>query len=58
MQAFLDEVEGTHLQKEITDWFRTLPLWLDLGGLRVVHACWHQPSMDRLLPADGIESKT
>jgi hypothetical protein len=33
-QAFLDVVEGTHLQKEITDWFKTLPLWLDLGGLR------------------------
>jgi hypothetical protein len=24
-------------------WFRTLPLWLDLGGLRVVHACWDAP---------------
>ena len=23
-----------------TDWFLTLPLWLDLGGLRLVHACW------------------
>jgi hypothetical protein len=22
------------------EWFRTLPLWLDLGELRVVHACW------------------
>lgn len=22
------------------DWFRTLPLWLDLDGIRVVHACW------------------
>jgi hypothetical protein len=21
-------------------WFRTLPLWLDLEGFRVVHACW------------------
>lgn len=21
-------------------WFRTWPLWLDLGDLRVVHACW------------------
>jgi Calcineurin-like phosphoesterase len=49
-QAFLDVVEGTHLQKEITDWFKTLPLWLDLGGLRVVHACWHQATMDPLKP--------
>ena len=22
------------------DWVRTLPLWLDLEGLRAVHACW------------------
>jgi hypothetical protein len=52
-QAFLEVVEGTHWQREITDWFRTLPLWLDLGGLRVVHACWHQPYMDRLSPLMG-----
>jgi hypothetical protein len=52
-QAFLDVVEGTHLQKEITDWFKTLPLWLDLGGLRVVHACWHQATMDQLKPLMG-----
>ena len=24
------------------EWFRTLPLWLDLDGLRVVHACWDE----------------
>ena len=52
-QAFLEVVEGTHLQREITDWFRTLPLWLDVGGLRVVHACWHQSFMDRLSPLMG-----
>jgi hypothetical protein len=52
-QAFLDVVEGTPRQKEITDWFRTLPLWLDLGGLRVVHACWHEESMAVLRPLLG-----
>ena len=46
--AFLKEVEGTHRHADIIAWFRTLPLWLDLGGLRVVHACWHQESMDAL----------
>lgn len=25
---------------ETNEWFRTLPMWLDLEGLRVVHACW------------------
>lgn len=52
-QAFLDVVEGTPRQKDITDWFKTLPLWSDLGGLRVVHACWHQESMDVLGPLLG-----
>jgi hypothetical protein len=26
-------------------WFRTLPLWLELDGLRVVHACWDERSI-------------
>jgi hypothetical protein len=52
-QAFLDVVEGTRRQREITDWFKTLPLWLDLGELRVVHACWHQEAIDRLSPLTG-----
>jgi hypothetical protein len=56
-QAFLDVVEGTPRQREITDWFRTLPLWLDLPGLRVVHACWHQPSIDLLQRAMGSSQR-
>ncbi len=27
------------------DWFRSLPLWLDLGDLRIVHACWDPGAM-------------
>lgn len=52
-QAFLDAVAGTSRHKEITDWFRTLPMWLDLGGVRVVHACWHDESMTVLRPVLG-----
>jgi hypothetical protein len=44
-KAFLDEVIGTPRHKEIIDWFLTLPLWLDLKEIRVVHACWHEPFM-------------
>jgi hypothetical protein len=48
-EAFLLEVEGDlNLHQEIIDWFLTLPLWLDLPGLRVVHACWHQGYVDEL----------
>jgi hypothetical protein len=40
------------------DFFRTLPLWLDLDGLRVVHACWDDRRMARIGgpggPAGGV----
>ena len=35
------------------DWFGTQPLWLDLGDVRVVHACWHQGSIDVVRTALG-----
>lgn len=52
-QSFLVEVEGTPLHAEIIDWFLTLPLWLDLPELRVVHACWHDGYMAALEPLLG-----
>jgi hypothetical protein len=52
-QAFLAEVAGTPLHAEIIAWFKTLPLWLDLGGIRVVHACWNDEYMARLRPHLG-----
>ncbi len=39
-EKFLAEYEGTNDYAELIEWFRHLPLWLDLPGLRVVHACW------------------
>lgn len=32
------------------DWFMSLPLWLELPELRVVHACWHAQAMATLSP--------
>lgn len=43
-RAFVDQLTGLQ-QAEYIQWFRTFQLWLDLGGLRVVHACWHAESM-------------
>ena len=49
--AFLDGVrEGSALHHELVDWFKSIPLWLDLGGLRVVHACWSTAHMESLRP--------
>mgnify|MGYP001818575482 CR=1 FL=1 len=48
-QAFLDAYQGTADHGELVEWFRTLPMWLDLGELRVVHACWDDLLMQALL---------
>lgn len=31
------------------NWFLTLPLFIDFGGFRVVHACWDQSFVDEML---------
>ena len=33
------QLSATELSAAL-DWFRTLPLWLELDGFRAVHACW------------------
>ncbi len=33
------------------EWFRTLPMWLDLDGLRVVHACWDEQAITAIAEA-------
>lgn len=51
---FLDEV-GLDSDEHLgwVRWFRTLPMALDLGGLRVVHAWWDQTAVDRIVVARG-----
>ena len=49
--AFLAETaDYPDLHQDILDWFMTLPLWLDLPEIRVVHACWHPSDMAALAP--------
>lgn len=53
-QIFLEAVvEGSELHREIIQWFKTIPLWLEFDGLRIIHACWDPASMDRLRPKLG-----
>jgi hypothetical protein len=47
--AFLQEYENKPAEyADIIRWFQTLPLWLDLGDLRIVHACWDTHWMQRI----------
>ena len=51
LREYLDSPEELQC---VLDWFMTLPLWLELPeGLRLVHACWHEPSMARLQSSLG-----
>ncbi|TDR47501.1 calcineurin-like phosphoesterase family protein [Tahibacter aquaticus] len=48
-QAFLDAYRHDEAgRRDALAWFRRLPLWLDLGVLRVVHATWDATAMQRL----------
>ena len=49
--ATLQEFEARPDQKSLLlDWFRALPLFLDLPDIRVVHACWDRQSLAELKP--------
>jgi hypothetical protein len=50
-KAFLRQLgEGSIAHKEALAWFRTLPVWLEVDGLRVVHACWSASAQTALRP--------
>jgi hypothetical protein len=49
--AFLAAVgEDSPVHRQWIEWFKTLPLWLELDGIRVVHACWDEAAMQTLAP--------
>lgn len=48
-REFLDQIVADSDDHSSTiDWFKTLPLWLKEGELRVVHACWDQDAINGL----------
>lgn len=55
--AFIDEV-GLESSEHLAwvDWFKTLPLALDLGGIRVVHAWWDDEAVSMVRAAQERDS--
>lgn len=50
-RALLAEITDSQGQQQWTqylEWFRRLPLFLEMDGFRVVHACWDERSIDVL----------
>ena len=50
-REFLAQVgESSELHHRSIEWFKTLPLFLDLPEFRVVHACWHPEYLGTIKP--------
>lgn len=46
-KALLDAYKGDHVgYAEAIKWMKNLPLFLELDGIRVVHACWKESLVD------------
>lgn len=53
-QAFLNVyADNEQAYAAVIEWFKTLPLWLDLGSLRVVHACWNKGWIQQIEDVQG-----
>ena len=56
-KAFLKEyADDPNAWSDVVDWFRTLPLWLDVDGLRVVHAVWCPDTIDRVASENEVRA--
>jgi hypothetical protein len=45
-EEFIEQIKRRPgLYESSIEWFKTFPLYLDLDGLRVVHACWHDEAI-------------
>lgn len=43
-----DMKENSPRHKEYVEWFKTLPLWLEIGNARFIHACWDEDAVSEL----------
>ncbi len=50
-KAFLTEFPlGQPETQAVIDWFKSLPLFVELEEFRVIHACWHPGAIDWIRP--------
>jgi hypothetical protein len=43
-------VAGSTMHEATIQWFKSLPILLNLPSIRAIHACWHMPSLKTLAP--------
>ena len=48
-QVFLKAYEDDATSKKTAiEWFKSLPLWLDLDDIKIVHACWDKKEIENI----------
>ena len=58
LTEFARKEDGRDLWAETIEWFKTLPLWLELDGIRLVHACWDQSLINEIVSIYGSNMLT
>lgn len=57
-KAFLDAYQHDEIgYREVIEWFKTLPLWLDLDCIRIIHACWDPKWISNIVEVNKGSSK-
>ena len=49
-KAFLDAYPLATERNQIIDWFKTLPVYIETEGIRVIHASWNELALEVLAP--------
>lgn len=55
-QAFLQAYPDDQERNQVISWFRTLPIFLDMGDFRVIHASWNVTAIATLAPLLNAEN--
>jgi 8-oxo-dGTP pyrophosphatase MutT (NUDIX family) len=56
-QKVLDEYTDPARYAALIAWLKTLPIWVDFGGFRAIHACWRASAMRALLDSGLVEER-
>jgi hypothetical protein len=55
-QTYLDEVENDPiLLREMTEWLKSLPVFLEIGNANIVHACWYPTGIKTLQNSECLD---
>ena len=58
LNQFAKKEDDIDVWKDTIEWFKTLPLWLDLDEVRLIHACWDETHINFIKEKYGSNNLT